>query len=1095
MNSPFYPTKAAILLVLLNISITGFSQNPDPTAFIRSVAPSPEAAQISRYGIYPVGNFTGLPDISLPVYEIKLSDFSMPLSLSYFAGGIKVDDFASSVGLGWSLNAGGVITRTVVGVPDEQAQKGILDIGIKDESELTYQDYDFCLNVLNQDLDSEPDIFSYNVNGHSGKFSILPNGKIITIPFKNDIKIEFDRVNFTLTDAKGYKYLFAKKNVSTFMSIPDGSIKYWPVTSWYLTAVYNVNGLEVLRLEYLDGEPISSRSFDYSYNLNWYGDVPIQGGQSTSIHNFTNSYVSAITFRNGRINFKYQSGRLDYGSYILDSILIVNQFADTVKKFKLRHDYFYSNIGSNPHAFSQDFYRLKLTGFDELNTKGGANQTYTFEYNNVTLPPRKNFGVDLWGYYNGKHNNTTLFMPDKSQYYIGNGKYQYMTLGAVYIGDTADRKHDEFFAKAGMLKKITYPTGGSTEFIFDSHRFESIIDVYQPYSYSAFAKIDDVPGDPLRQVTFTSTYSGTAPLVLNIPLYNSANDPYAVFEDITPNATSYARYTTFPGEQTFRTVYVSLVAGHQYRLTSHVKPNPNDPNEDPDHKSVSINISYKTSTRQSASVPGGGLRIDSIINYDVNRNVIGQQIYKYGLNENGMGTISYSPYYLDQRNIERTSSLSLPQDCILNKFTTLTLMSKPWFSYSDIGGSNVFYTHVSKYENSYDSTFLKSSYEFDFSPDERIELPLSHYDQLFYINNTWKSGNLLKHAVYKIGAGGQYNLIEETEHLYHKFEISNARGLKIGRKVWANDELQSNYPPCYFDQIFYYNNYPIVQGVCVPKLSIKRESNNGGDTIISETNYEYANLAHALPTAVVSKKSDGGETKVITKYNSDFEGITSGNEISTGVKNFARKHINQPVEKSIYLIKQDSSKYLISSSFFQPDTSGVYYKKYLKVNNAVPLQNFSQSSVNVGALQLDSRYDQDVIVDLVDQYGNVLQQRKANNVTYSYLWGYNYSYPVAEIVGADYNTVAALVTPGILQNPTSDLQLTTELNKVRQALPNTQITTFTYKPLIGMISSMDDRGLLNYYEYDGLGRFKVVKDHYSKILKQIDYQYKVPVQQ
>lgn len=70
---------------------------------------SPDAAAIDKFGNIPVSYETGVPDISIPIYSIKCGNLSWPVSLSYHAGGIKVDEIASSAGLGWSLNAPGVI--------------------------------------------------------------------------------------------------------------------------------------------------------------------------------------------------------------------------------------------------------------------------------------------------------------------------------------------------------------------------------------------------------------------------------------------------------------------------------------------------------------------------------------------------------------------------------------------------------------------------------------------------------------------------------------------------------------------------------------------------------------------------------------------------------------------------------------------------------------------------------------------------------------------------------------------------------------------------------------------------------------------------
>src|SRR5579859_7321356 len=82
------------------------------------VPPTPNAAAFQKYGDIPVSAYTGIPDISIPLYTAKFRDISVPISLSYHASGIKVSEEASQVGLGWVLNAGGNITRNIVGYDD-----------------------------------------------------------------------------------------------------------------------------------------------------------------------------------------------------------------------------------------------------------------------------------------------------------------------------------------------------------------------------------------------------------------------------------------------------------------------------------------------------------------------------------------------------------------------------------------------------------------------------------------------------------------------------------------------------------------------------------------------------------------------------------------------------------------------------------------------------------------------------------------------------------------------------------------------------------------------------------------------------------------
>src|SRR5437867_2026631 len=79
----------------------------------------PSVSGINKYVDFPIDKSTGVPGINIPIYTLQLKDFSFPITLSYHAGGIKVEEMASNIGLGWSLIADGEISRTVKRQPDE----------------------------------------------------------------------------------------------------------------------------------------------------------------------------------------------------------------------------------------------------------------------------------------------------------------------------------------------------------------------------------------------------------------------------------------------------------------------------------------------------------------------------------------------------------------------------------------------------------------------------------------------------------------------------------------------------------------------------------------------------------------------------------------------------------------------------------------------------------------------------------------------------------------------------------------------------------------------------------------------------------------
>ena len=94
---------------------------PDNTFLPQMLSPS--AYEIGRYGRTPVSYFHGLPNISIPLTEVRARGFTIPVSLSYHAGGNKPDQHPGWVGLGWSLQAGGSIVRVINGMKDEMSRQ------------------------------------------------------------------------------------------------------------------------------------------------------------------------------------------------------------------------------------------------------------------------------------------------------------------------------------------------------------------------------------------------------------------------------------------------------------------------------------------------------------------------------------------------------------------------------------------------------------------------------------------------------------------------------------------------------------------------------------------------------------------------------------------------------------------------------------------------------------------------------------------------------------------------------------------------------------------------------------------------------------
>lgn len=111
-----------------------------------------------------------------------------------------------------------------------------------------------------------------------------------------------------------------------------------------------------------------------------------------------------------------------------------------------------------------------------------------------------------------------------------------------------------------------------------------------------------------------------------------------------------------------------------------------------------------------------------------------------------------------------------------------------------------------------------------------------------------------------------------------------------------------------------------------------------------------------------------------------------------------------------------------------------------------------------------------------------------DNLTTIYLWGYHYQYPVAEIKNATWEQVADIIGDAEAF-AAAEIPNEVLLNRLRAELPSAQVFSYTYKPMVGIISSTDPRGHTTYYEYDDVGRLVCVKEG-DKVTKMYKYHYR-----
>lgn len=111
------------MLGMLCIFGITMAQNSDEHAIYPTALPA-DTWNFIQYGNFDTNPYTGTVSVSIPIYTYEDPDFKFPISLHYGSNGMVPNRIPGIVGHDWNLNIGGVITRTVRGIPDDVPYNG-----------------------------------------------------------------------------------------------------------------------------------------------------------------------------------------------------------------------------------------------------------------------------------------------------------------------------------------------------------------------------------------------------------------------------------------------------------------------------------------------------------------------------------------------------------------------------------------------------------------------------------------------------------------------------------------------------------------------------------------------------------------------------------------------------------------------------------------------------------------------------------------------------------------------------------------------------------------------------------------------------------
>lgn len=1135
--------KIAILSLIIAYSFCTKAQ--DVRQPPRVVGPSPEASALGQFGSWPVSLYTGIPQIEAPLYTIDYRGFKLPVSLSYHASGIKVEDVASWVGTGWALQAGGVISRTVMGIEDESGN-GYYRIPLKNKGlpasglfDLVNNDAQYKLFTdVSRDLyDTEPDIFNFNFGGISGQFFFDEAGVARTIP-ASTIKVKHHPLEnnldaalnyWEIVDDKGITYILGKDNAIEQMTMMDDDQMFNKTarTAWYLNKIILPNKQDSITFEYTakyerySTKPSQTyrvpirRATDYGTALlvaSGYGYSSQLGEGPYAALSIAEGKVqlSAINWKYGKVNFFSTTFRKDINGKLLDSIRVFDASGRLVKNLQFR----YNNNVNRPF----------LTSIVEKDRKTRDSlEHYKFEYYDG-LPSRFSNSQDAWGYYNGKSNLHLIPYEPRLISYNTN----------AFAMPNADRSCNGDYMKAGTLSKIYYPTKGYTVFDYEANEYyklgepgngSSTPGYYTTRNADMVIMQDGIAHKTVQDIVVKNQLDGEM-TSLKIQIRNYYKGP-GMEESYLPRVTIAA----INADGSLRTVYtlnafddwekaktrikytndredldfdmqVTLLSGN-YRVTTELAClnfSGACPSSFEYKTTIHANLTYNVyippvegSTTEYNFSKVGGLRIKQITSYEALDKIASKKMYDYNTvieKDGALRTVSSGTLIVQPKFYSYTM-----QNYICGRFTELdcdqTYVPVGCFSSGSLAmlgltqGGYVGYEQVREREDA-DGKNGETIYKYSMA-ENQYEIPVM--DNLF--NNSdygW--------SVYMPNTDNSYKrglLLEKT--VVSKINNVSKTVLKEQYNYNLNDYEGA---PNYFSSRY---------------LRIKRMTDSlkaccgflpTPNAVKNFRNAEFAYSFYSIKSPWVQmtfKKvlQDGAETTTVYEYKNLNSMQPTKETVSTSTGDLIVKSYKYPHD--IVNAGQDYKGVfteMIARNIITPVVEEETVKNAAVSKVKTTYKNWMGNgnlllpdSILVKYNNTDTYYPV-ISYNNYDHFGNILSYSD-KNVPVNFLWGYNKQYPVAKVTGSTYSKIAAAVSNTLLDNPANEQQLHNEIDKARE--DKALVQSYAYLPLEGISSETSAQGKRTYYDYDGFGRLLAIRDQDKKVMKAYAYNYGVSGEQ
>jgi YD repeat-containing protein len=1052
--------KVALLLSVQSIFLPAqlFAQLPSSVTdqvgklMPRPVPLSPNAAALGKYGDYEVNLFNGLPDISIPLFEVKSGSISVPITLSYHASGIKPKDAASWVGLSWSIVAGGQITRQQKGLQDEQyyyANPAPATLN-------SCSDYYYIQDLARGTNDQDPDLFSYSYPARSGKFIL---GRVVQGQPRQHLLIPYEPIQlveefassafkkFEITDENGMRYRFGKNASGTLQAQEtSGNI----TTAWNLMDIENLNSTDKVNFTYQSLGTAVNTDVSQSITVTDMCNLAKEPEASTTCptnssvikisSNSTNIYqlgLDEILFKEGKVKFVLGPKRLagQTGLNSLDRIEVYKKIKGSyilIKTIKFNYSYYTTCSGCSSKI------ELKLDGIQILDNASLPVQQYKFSYftNHFSYYNESQYARDHWGFYNGATSNSNLIPKVTIQYQ----ELISSTTGNITVGD-ADRNTNPTYMKEGVLQRIDYPTGGYTIFDFETHQY--LEDGATKYAGG------------LRVKSIASSDGSNALPVVKTYKYGTGENSYG-------EKNFFLSPSFYFVEQRYRYAQVSPTATLQYRIRN-----------------------YFSNSGMSLDLPDGSPVVYPFVTeyYGDPTNNIGKITYEFLYTGNGWQVVPGSNKNYNDMNFWRRGKLRFKSTYDINgNLLSKTEIQYGTFQYQSaklVGyGAATSIVQEGSVGAAGPLPFFASCQVSPGNYVETIENLFAPYTQstgalreISTIETTYKNGDITNYLTTQSTKQYHSSYLQVTETKTTR--SNNAEEVVLKTKYPFDYPVVSTpagNPIGATDFIIPFANNNI-RSIPIEQFSILRNKIDGSNARVVSgkvTTYKInsANSAYIVPDKIFLLENNAAIPE------STFTGTQRGNSI------MADPH---------YKARVSFTSYDADGNIKEANKSSESPVAYLwSYNNALPVAEATNTVVK----NIYCNSFEEAVTSFIAEGKTGYQSSSVSGFTTS-LTGldpgsYNFSYYMKQ--GSIWTLQQSTVTV-----PTGgSYTLTTlpgQVDDIRFHPVNARMTTYTYDPLWGMTSSTDPNNKTTYYKYDSFGRLEVIKDNDLNVVKKFKYHY------